>query len=147
MSSGCRWQEKSFSVPVGMKLIGSCCKCLMPCEVVFKYNGDSFCKECFGKLPSKIQHGNFGKFMTSKDKMWEFTDIHTTGKPVEIRSKEQWKKHIKKLGLNDDVKQSRKPEDIRQGYYEKSKFKPTDRREMSKQILETIKENRRIHVH
>ena len=42
---------------------------------------------------------------THKDKLFSFTDIHTTGKPVQINSKGEWKRHLKKLGMNDDIPQ------------------------------------------
>src|SRR5258708_34517216 len=44
--------------------------------------------------------------MTHKDKAFSFVDYNTTGKPVEIRSKGQWKKHLKSHGLHDDVSNS-----------------------------------------
>ena len=42
-------------------------------------------------------------FYTSKDKLWEFIDFHSTGKPVEVRTKGQWKRHLKQNRLHDDL--------------------------------------------
>ena len=42
-------------------------------------------------------------YHTSKDKLWEFTDIHITGKPVRINGKQQWKNHLKQHNKHDDV--------------------------------------------
>jgi hypothetical protein len=58
------------------------------------------CPKCKGGVK-----GEFKKevFYTSKDKLWEFVDIMSTGKPVEIRTKGQWKRHLKAHGLHDDV--------------------------------------------
>lgn len=38
--------------------------------------------------------------------MYNFTDFNTTGQPVVINSKTQWRNHLKKHGLNDDVQNS-----------------------------------------
>lgn len=36
--------------------------------------------------------------------MYNFVDFNTTGRPVPINSKTQWRNHLKAHGLNDDVK-------------------------------------------
>jgi hypothetical protein len=36
--------------------------------------------------------------------MYNFVDYNTTGRPVVINSKTQWRNHLKAHGLNDDVK-------------------------------------------
>lgn len=43
---------------------------------------------------------------THKDLAYNFVDTNTTGKPVQITSKGQWKRHLKSLGLTDDIPQS-----------------------------------------
>lgn len=57
-----------------------------------------YCR-CGGKSDQLITTA----YHTSKDKLWEFTDVHITGKPVEIRSKGQWKNHLKTHRKHDDV--------------------------------------------
>jgi hypothetical protein len=146
VSKGCAWQEKSFSVAMGSKVLETCFLCGASCQVTYKHNGDLLCRACFDKLPSRINSGELGKFFTSKDKMWEFTDENTTGRPVEIRSKGQWKRHIKSLGLNDDVKQSRSGSEIRESFTEKSKFQPTGKKEIAKTVHEIMRERRRIRL-
>ena len=45
------------------------------------------------------------RIQTTPDRLYNFVDFHTTGKPVVIHSKRQWKRHLKKLGMTDDIKQ------------------------------------------
>lgn len=73
-------------------------------------------------------------FYASKDKLWEFTDYHTTGKPVEIRSKRQWYQHLKQLNMHDDVgslKRSIEREDKRRAEL---------KHEQQKQLRESVKQ-------
>ena len=42
-------------------------------------------------------------FYTSKDKLWEFTSVHVTGRPTEIRTKRQWRKFLKENNKHDDT--------------------------------------------
>lgn len=68
---------------------------------------------------------------------YDFVDINTTGKPVRIHSKRQWKQHLKKLNLTDDFQQSSK------GKTYKSltdTFEPTPREEIKKTIRDRFKE-------
>ena len=37
-------------------------------------------------------------FQTPRDKLFEFTDVHTTGKPIKFTSKRQWENHLKATG-------------------------------------------------
>lgn len=37
-------------------------------------------------------------FNTPKDKLFEFTDVHTTGQPIKFTSKRQWEQHLKATG-------------------------------------------------
>lgn len=76
------------------------------------------------------------RFMVTKDKLFEFVDYNTTGKPVVINSKGQWKKHLKSLGMHDDVK------DLRVG--EKPDVKPkkmttAERADLKKEIYKAYK--------
>lgn len=59
-----------------------------------------YCPYCKGLASRLISLPN-----TSKDLAWHFTDIHTTGKPVEFTSKGQWQRHLKSHGLHDDIPQ------------------------------------------
>lgn len=80
----CSKCEHTFEVAHGMteKPFITCEKCYAPCYKLISYNVNK-----------------------SEDKLWEFTDINSTGKPIEIRSKGQWQKHLKRHGLHDDIPQ------------------------------------------
>lgn len=67
------------------------------------------CERCL----SPAELGNHGQgicplepreagFQTFKDQLYNFTDYHSTGKPIVIHSKKQWKSHLKKNGLTDN---------------------------------------------
>lgn len=79
---------------------------------ICKHENSEICLDCYPSgtwgtcyfQRDKNKEENFN-FHTPKDKLYEFVDIHSTGKPVEIRSKGQWQKHLKKHGLHDDVPQ------------------------------------------
>ena len=43
---------------------------------------------------------------TSKDLAYNFVDTNTTKNPIQFNSKGQWKKHLKTLGLTDDIPQT-----------------------------------------
>lgn len=111
-------------------------------KVIYKHNGEVVTKEEFSKLTPKNIRGNCNVYI-SKDKLWEFTDVNTTGKPVQINSKGQWQRHLKKLGLNDDVKQGRSKEETYNSFMDKSRFKPVPREELKKTILNAYQETRR----
>jgi len=84
-------------------------------NTVYRHNGDDLCRACFNARPTRhIDNSAINGFMTTKDKLFDFIDVHTTGKPVAIRSKRQWEKHIKSLGLHDDInmKKLSKPENV-----------------------------------
>ena len=103
---GCRHEEKSFSVAVSdYTNTDTCANCGSNLEVYRKYNGRRLCGRCFDAIPPIKTIGTIGTelFNTSRDKLWEFTSIHVTGKPVEIRGKKQWKKFLKENNKHDDV--------------------------------------------
>lgn len=86
------------------------------------YYQGSECSKCFKQFESS--------FYTSKDKLWDFIDYKSTGKPVEIRSKGQWKRHLKQHGLTDDMSTTVKEQP----------YKPTDRRWIADQINRELQE-------
>lgn len=112
-------------------------------NIIYRLNGDNLCKECMDKRPSlrkKNPPSGYG-FIAGKDKLWEFTTQHL-GKKVEIRSKSQWNRFMKKHGLvqlmNSDLKKMEQPV--------KPELKPNaeHRRELSKIMLQNIQERRRV---
>ena len=80
-------------------------------------------------------------FHTSKDKLWEFETSHL-GKKVEIRSKGQWNKFMKKKGLVQLMDSDLKKMESRPNA--KPNFKSTPRKEITKIMLESMQERRRI---
>jgi len=143
MSIGCQWQNKSFSVPMMGSTIGYCSKCGAEIKsVVYKHNGNMLCKVCFSKVRIRKSPG-LKSFLTTKDRLYNFVDVNTTGKPIQFTSKRQWQKHLKKLGLNDDVKQSRSSSEVKNSFAEKSKFRPVPREELKREILKSYDEIRR----
>ena len=118
----------------------SCSQCGDVVSVPYKYNGASMCKKCFDAVcPSKLDMKNLPKFYTSKDKLWEFVDVHTTGRPIQFTSKRQWKAHIKSLGLHDDIKQSRTESEISNSFDRGRQFKKTPREEIKREIWNELK--------
>lgn len=130
---GCDYLKKSFTIAVeGNKSLGKCRECNSDIiNTIFRINGDELCQSCFSKRPSKIKSfidGN--EFHTSKDGLWDFIDVDTTGKPIRFTSKRQWKQHLKSRGMHDDVKICKRVEDIPQ-----QKFKPVDKKWIAHQML------------
>ena len=141
--NGCRWQDKSFSVDTIEKPKDACRKCGTPITgTIYKYNGDTLCAFHFSQVKIK-QVSGIGLFHTHKDKLYEFTDVNTTGKPIQFSSKGQWQRHLKRLGLHDDVKQHRSAEEIKNSFEKRNKFHPVPREELKKAILESYNKIRR----
>lgn len=94
--SGCDWQNKSFIVAVmdRQKII---CRCGKETDESYKHNGEYICCDCFSKTKS---FGIVG-FNTDKDKKYEFTTEMFNGKPIQIRSKGQFKSLLKDNGMVD----------------------------------------------
>lgn len=59
---------------------------------------------CGGKCIKLIGTGQQIMGMAAGRGLYDFVDTNTTGKPVRIHSKRQWNDHLKRLGMNDDVK-------------------------------------------
>lgn len=99
--SGCDFQKKSFSVAMGSYAKGDCSSCGGAVNIRYRYNGEVMCKECFSKLPDKEICG----FNTPKDRLYNF---HSAALNIDIESKSQWKRELKKRGLSDNFEQSEK---------------------------------------
>lgn len=110
--NGCNWQNKSFSVGMGGKSQKVCSECGSFDKVDYTVNNSCFCLNCFGKRPSLarrfgLDENDIGIFNTNKDRLYDFVDVHTTGKPIRFTSKRQWKNHLKARGLSDDIPQGK----------------------------------------
>jgi DNA-directed RNA polymerase subunit RPC12/RpoP len=60
--------------------------------------------QCGHKCLKLISTGQMFCGVNGRADMYNFVDFNTTGKPVVINSKTQWRNHLKAHGLNDDVK-------------------------------------------
>ncbi len=136
--SGCDWQKKSFSVAVSEeKPLGTCQECKGQIEeTIYRYNGTTLCKECFGKRPSPRSNDLDFSFTTTRDKLYEFTDYKNFKTPVEVHGKRHWKSLLKQNGLVDDFDQKPKsPEDLKNHF---SGWKPTDKKFVANEILKEL---------
>ncbi len=97
---GCQWQDKSFSVVMEGRKTFICGECNSETDGTHKYNGDILCKKCFSLKGKKLFFSDTG-FYTTKDKRYEFTTEMFDGKPIEIRSRGQFKRLLKKYGMAD----------------------------------------------
>lgn len=133
---GCRWQDKSFTVPVKETApLGYCDACGNGLEgIKYLYNGKQLCSVCFSAQPSVGLKRGLG-FNTNRDKLWEFVDNKTFRKPVFIHSKRQWQRLLKQHGLTDDFNQSYKSM-IRE--MKPKKYEPVKREFIAKQISEEL---------
>lgn len=134
--NGCGWQKKSFTISMkSTKETDKCSKCEeLLFGIRYKFNGEILCKKCFGNKSSIAQNNGLG-FYTSKDKLWEF-ETHHLGKRVDIRSKGQWKKFMKRHGLHDDVS---KPD------FNKQTYKPVSRKFIAEKMMENLQKKGTYH--
>jgi len=95
------------------------------------YRRESACEACGGMARKILTLPN-----TNKDLAYNFIDTNTTGRPIQITSKGQWKKHLKKLGLTDDFSQAvPKHSELKQIRKQESK---ESRIEGHKKVIETV---------
>jgi DNA topoisomerase VI subunit B len=137
--NGCKWNEKSFNVSMSNEgIIDICEDCGNGIEdYVRKINGKILCRSCF------VKSNKVGRIKYSDIQLWDFVTPHTTGKPVYIQSKRQWKQHLKEHNLHDDVSKKKysKVENL-----EKPKIEPLPKGFVSNMIHETLREKRRIRL-
>ena len=60
--------------------------------------------DCGGKCVKLIATGAMFCGVNGRNDMYNFVDMNTTGRPVPISGRRQWREHLKAHGLNDDVK-------------------------------------------
>lgn len=95
------------------------------------------CPKC-GARADKL----FGLPHTHQDKLYDFVDVNTTGKPIKFTSKGQWQRHLKKTGLTDDIPQRPiKANEIKTGgnVYEKQK-KKKEYKELLGSVYQEVKQ-------
>lgn len=73
--------------------------------------------------------------------MYNFVDYNTTGRPVVINSKNQWRNHLKKHGLNDDIKNDPYTKsELELIVQKKNSDKLNKRKEIKKSLVEVYKQ-------
>lgn len=100
------------------------------------------CK-CGGICVKLIATGQMFCGVNGRADMYNFTDFNTTGKPVVINSKTQWRDHLKKHGLNDDVKNDPYTKSELEAKVQKKNFdKEIRRKEIKRSVVEVYKQRK-----
>lgn len=101
------------------------------------------CKICKGRCFKLISTGAMFCGVNGRADMYDFVDFNTTGKPVVINSKTQWRNHLKKVGLNDDVKNDPYTKsEIEAKLQKRSHDKEKARKEIKKSVVEVYKQRK-----
>lgn len=96
------------------------------------------CSKCGGRADKLLSLPN-----THRDLAYNFVDVNTTGKPIQFSSKGQWKRHLKSLGLTDDIPQKApNPGELKQLRSEKTKEERIA--DHKKVIEEVVMEGKRL---
>lgn len=75
--------------------------------------------------------------------MYNFVDLNTTGKPVVINSKTQWRNHLKLHGLNDDVKNDPYTKsEIESKIQQKNRDKEGSKKKIRQAVVEAYKQRK-----
>lgn len=99
------------------------------------------CDKCRGACIKLISAGEGGFIgMKGGHDTYDFVDYNTTGKPVKINNKRQWKEHLKLHGLNDDVPNDTKNLKFTKTTVDKEKMK----RETKAAIVSAVKDKKHI---
>jgi hypothetical protein len=98
---------------------------------------------CGGKCLKLIATGAMFCGVNGRADMYNFVDFNTTGKPVVINSKTQWREHLKRTGLNDDVKNDPYTKsELEQKVRDRANKKIEHRREIKKAVTEVYKKRK-----
>lgn len=105
-----------------------------------------FCK-CGGNCSKLIGRGQNIMGMAGGRGLYDFVDINTTGQPIRINSKRQWKDHLKRHGLNDDVQNSPYTKaQLESRLQEKNIDKQRNKKEIKKLVVEAYKQRKSPHA-
>lgn len=75
--------------------------------------------------------------------LYDFVETNTTGKPLRFHTKRQWKDHLKKHGLNDDVKNDPYTKsELEMKFQQRNHDKERNRKEIKKSVVEVYKQRR-----
>ena len=113
-------------------------ECLRCCHINEEYHPmgqspkETICPYCLGEGFEGRAVRIISLPHTHKDRLYNFIDYNTTGRPVVINSKGQWKRHLKQHGLHDDISQSpMKRGDLKEGMN-------VDKNRMKRELKDTI---------
>ena len=87
-----------------------------------------------GCLTHRLQRGE-ARFQTPADLIYNFVDVHVTGKPVQISGRRQWRRFLKENGSTDNVSWSAKSLKSPKA----APFSPDVRRQVEKAVGEGIR--------
>lgn len=101
------------------------------------------CHKCGGRCVKLISTGAMFCGVNGRADMYNFVDFNTTGQPVVINSKTQWRNHLKQHGLNDDVKNDPYTKsELEAKVRKRSSDKETRRKEIKKSVVEVYKQRK-----
>ena len=87
-----------------------------------------------GCLDHRLQRGEV-VFQVPADRIYNFVDVHVTGKPVQINGRRQWRRFLKENGSTDNVSWSAKSLKSPKT----ASFSPDVRRQVEKAVGEGIR--------
>lgn len=98
------------------------------------------CYKCGNRCIKLISTGQLFCGVNGRADMYDFVDINTTGQPVVINSKTQWRNHLKKHGLNDDIKNDPLTKsDIENIQRQEVRKKECNRRKIREKVIDVVK--------
>ena len=102
-----------------------------------------YCNNCGHKCVKLISTGQMFCGVNGRADMYNFVDFNTTGQPVVINSKTQWREHLRKHGLNDDVKNDPYTKsELEAKISKKNNDKIEQRRKIKESVVKVYKEKR-----
>lgn len=101
------------------------------------------CAVCKKKMFKLIGTGAMFCGVNGRGSMYNFVDFNTTGQPVVINSKTQWRNHLKAHGLNDDVKNDPYTKsELEAKTQKRTHDKEKNRKEIKKSVTEIYKQRK-----
>lgn len=102
-----------------------------------------YCHKCGSKCSRLISGGNEIMGMNGGSGVYDFIDHNTTGQPVRIHNKRQWKEHLRQHGLNDDVQNDPYTKSqVEMKANKKAGDKQVERKKIKESVVEVYKNKR-----
>lgn len=103
------------------------------------------CDVCGGFCIKLVGTGSEISGMDAGRCTYDFVDFNTTGKPVVINNKKQWKEHLRRHGLHDDVKNTPYTKSEITYMEQKEKNKNLEsKRKIKEAVTEAVRDKRHI---